>query len=145
MLNKKLLLVFFCVFLSIMLISVGCRRHASVEDKMDRMLHYLTDDLNLTADQDTFLQSFKFDMIERINKIKSLHKAVRNEVREQLKSDVMDQDKLKTEVSFVRSEIDETITFVISSLAEFHQTLTKEQKELLVKKIDELKKLHGCD
>jgi len=46
MLNKRLFFTFFCVFLSIALISVGCKRHVSAEDKVDRMIHYLTDDLN---------------------------------------------------------------------------------------------------
>jgi len=84
-------------------------------------------------------------MTGRINKVKTLHKSLRNEVLEQVKSDVMDQDKLNAEVSFVRMEIDGTITFVISSMAEFHQTLTEDQKERLIEKIEDLRKLHGCD
>lgn len=145
MLNKRLFFTFFCVFLSIALISVGCKRHVSAENKVDRMIHYLTDDLNLTAEQEALLQNFTSDMTGRINKVKTLHKSLRNEVLEQVKSDIMDQDKLNAEVSFVRMEIDETITFVISSMAEFHQTLTEEQKERLIEKIEDLRKLHGCD
>ncbi len=145
MLNKRLFVVFFCVFLSIALITVGCRRHASTGDKVERMIHYLTDDLSLTAEQEDILQNFKSDLVERMKKVKATHRSLRNEVLLQVKSDAMDQEKLKTEVSFVRSEIDETITFVISNMAEFHQTLTTEQKGLLVEKIEGLRKLHGCD
>jgi polyhydroxyalkanoate synthesis regulator phasin len=145
MLNKRLFLVFICVFLSLALIVIGCRRYATTEDKVKRITHYLTDDMSLTAEQEGILQNFTSDLTERIKKVKISHKELRNELIEQIRSDVMDQDKVKEEVSFVRSEIDETITFAISGIAEFHQTFTKDQKERLIEKIEGLRKLHGCD
>jgi hypothetical protein len=145
MVNKRLFLVFFCVVLSVGLIVTSCRRHITTEDKVDRIANYLTDDLNLNTEQEDILQHFKASLIERINRIKTSHKAFRGEMLEEIRSDVMDREHLMGEVSLIRSEIDDTITFAVSGIAEFHQTLTKDQKEILVKKIEGLRKLHGCD
>ena len=145
MVNKRLILVFFCAVLSVALIVTGCRRHITTADKVDRIANYLTDDLNLNTEQEEILQGFKAGLVERVNRIKASHKVFRGEMLEQIRGDVMDQEHLMGEVSLIRSEIDDTIAFAISGVAELHQTLTKDQKELLVKKIEGLRKLHGCD
>jgi len=130
------------VFLALAIGFTGCKRHASPEEKMDRIMDYLTDDLNLTFEQNDMLERFKNDFKDRIIAIKSAKELARKEIFTQLKSDTIDQEKLMESISGVRTEIDEMIPVMISSLAEFHKTLSAEQKAKLVEELEDLKKLH---
>lgn len=142
MLNKRFGIIGLIIFLSLAVCFAGCRRHSTPEEKMDRIITYLTDDLNLTAEQNEILDRLKKDVSNRIIEIKSSRDILKNEILIQLKSDSMDQEKIREAVSGVRSEFDELIPLMISTLAEFHKTLTIEQKTSLVKKLEDLEKLH---
>jgi uncharacterized membrane protein len=142
MLNKQFGIIGFIFFLSLIVGFTGCKRHATPGEKMDRIIAYLTGDLNLTPEQTEMLDRFKNDFKNRIIEIKSAKELVKNEVFIQLKSDNINQEKLLEAISGVRTEVDEMIPVIISNLAEFHKTLSPEQRSKLIEQLEDLKKLH---
>jgi len=145
MLIKKRYIVVFAVLLTFVAVYVGCKHHASPDEKIDRFLSYLTDDMDLTPKQGEMLNQFKTDLKARFIKIRSEKKQTRNEIFNQLKSETMDQQKVTDAVAGVKTEIDKMIPFMISRIAEFHGTLTEDQRNHLVEKLEGLRKLHGGD
>ncbi|MBA4366392.1 MAG: hypothetical protein C0403_02000 [Desulfobacterium sp.] len=144
MLNKQFGIIGFIVLLSLTVFFTGCKHHETPEEKMDRIIAYLTDDLDLTSEQNEILTQFKKQFTNRVIKINSAKEVLKNEVLIQLKSDSIDQEKIKEPITGIRAEFDELIPVMISTLAEFHKTLSIEQRTNLVKKLEDLQKLH-CD
>jgi Spy/CpxP family protein refolding chaperone len=60
----------------------------------------------------------------------------------QLRSEEIDQVRVKDLIAEHRAKMDEIVDLVVTRLSEFHQTLTPEQKEKLVAKIETFKKWH---
>ena len=67
------------------------------------------------------------------------------ELAAQLRSEEIDQDRIKAMVTERRVKMEELIDLGIERLAEFHKTLTPEQREKLVAKLESFKKWHGHD
>jgi hypothetical protein len=69
--------------------------------------------------------------------------AMHSELIAQLRSEEIDQDRLKSMVTSHRIKMEELIDLAIAKLAEFHKTLSPEQREKLVAKLESFKKWHG--
>ena len=69
--------------------------------------------------------------------------SMREELVAQLRSEEIDQERVKTLVAEHRAKMDEIVDLIVVRLAEFHKTLTPEQKEKLITKIETFKKWHG--
>jgi len=65
------------------------------------------------------------------------------EIVAQLGSEEINQERLKVLIAERRSQMDEFIDLALARLAEFHKTLTPEQRAKLVAKIETFKKWHG--
>ena len=63
----------------------------------------------------------------------------------QLRSEEIDQVRVKALVVEHRTKMDEMVDLTIARLAEFHRTLTPEQKDKLISKIETFKKWHHRD
>jgi Spy/CpxP family protein refolding chaperone len=61
----------------------------------------------------------------------------------QLRSEEIDQELVKARIAEHRAKMDHIIDLLVVRLAEFHKTLTPEQKEKLVAKLETFKKWHG--
>jgi Spy/CpxP family protein refolding chaperone len=66
-----------------------------------------------------------------------------SELITQLRSEEIDQGRLKAMVTDHKNIMEELIDIGIVRLAEFHKTLTPEQREKLVAKLESFKKWHG--
>ncbi len=123
---------------------VGCRHHfGSHEARAEKTIRYLTDELILTEPQQAMLKSFKDEMLKKredAHQCRQKNKAV---IMEELKKDTVDQESLMNIYTEHKPKIDELATFVISSLAEFHETLTPEQKSTLIDKLETFDKWHS--
>lgn len=122
--------------------AAGCRHHATPAEKMDRVIGFLFDDLNLTAEQQGLLANYKSDILADLKNVRSAHDRAREEIMAQIGSEVMDQEQVLNVIGDVRTEIDELISLTVSRMAEFHKTLTAEQKQQLIQKLESLRKLH---
>jgi len=143
---KKKRLVVICIIALLALGSVvsGCRHHKTPEEKMDRVIEYLTDDMNLTAEQIELLDKLTADLIIEFEDVHMAKKGAHDIIIEQIKSDVMDQQEVMSAIEGVRAEIGDALGVAVNRLADFHQTLSPEQKAQLIDELEDLKKLHGC-
>jgi protein CpxP len=144
MTKKQFFIAGMVALLALGSVASGCRHHSTPEEKMDRVIEYLTDDMNLTGEQIEMLDKLKGDLILEIEDIHTVKKGAHDIIISQIKSDVMDQQQVMSAIDSVRTEIDDAIAVAVSRLADFHQTLTPEQKAQLIEQLDDLKKLHGC-
>ena len=141
--RKRILIGLTATLLCLMVVVAGCRHHATPREKLDRVVDYLTDDLDLTPDQTEILDRLKDDVAAQIVKAKSAKEQARYQVMAEIKSNAIDQEKVMAAIDGVRSEIDVVIKLVVARVAEFHSTLTPEQRDELVDKLEDLHKLHG--
>ncbi|MFZ5572273.1 MAG: Spy/CpxP family protein refolding chaperone [Thermodesulfobacteriota bacterium] len=142
MANKKWIMTGIAVLAILAAAAAGCRHHATPEQKMDRVMEFLFDDLNLTPEQQEILDDSKADILVDLKSMRSAHRRAREEIMAQIGAEVMDQERVLEAIAGVRTEIDGLISLAVSRLADFHKTLTVEQKQQLVEKLESLRKLH---
>ena len=71
--------------------------------------------------------------------------SMREEFVAQLRSEEIDEVRVKAVIAEHRAQMDEVVDLIVDRLSEFHKTLTPEQKEKLVAKIETFKKWHHRD
>ena len=122
----------------------GCRRH-SPHQKAEFMVDYVSETLNLNESQKEHLDQIKDELLEKGMQMRADKAAMHGELVAQLRSEDIDQDRLKAMVTEHRVKMEALIDLGIDRLAEFHKTLTAEQREKLVAKLESFKKWHGHD
>jgi Spy/CpxP family protein refolding chaperone len=123
----------------------GCRKHASgMHGEM--AIDYLTESLDLDEAQQDQLQRYRNEIMQQAMQMRSGKKQIMDELAVQVKSEVVDRQKLKDAVAQHRVQMVSMIDLVINRLADFHSTLSPEQKEKLVTKLEKFEKWHhnGC-
>ena len=120
----------------------GCRRH-SPHQKAEFMVDYVSETLDLSESQKAHLDQIKDELIEKGIQMRSDKAAMHSELIAQLRSEEIEQERLKAMVTEHRVKMEEMIDLAIVKLAEFHKTLTPEQREKLVAKLESFKKWHG--
>ena len=120
----------------------GCRRH-SPEHKAEFMVDYVAETLDLNDEQRAHLDQIKDEMLDKAMEMREDKKTMHTELLAQLKSPQIEKDRLKDMVAEHRIKMEKLIDLGIDRLAEFHQTLTPEQREKAVAKLESFKKWHG--
>ena len=142
MLKKGLKLSLIAVLLAGIVGFAGCRRH-SPQHKAEFMIDYVSETLDLNDSQKVHLDQIKDELLEKGVEMHADRAAMHSELVAQLRSEAIDQDRLKAMVAERRARMDELIDLGIVRLVEFHKTLTAEQREKLVAKLESFKKWHG--
>ena len=122
----------------------GCRRH-SPDQKAEFMMDYVSETLDLNESQKAHLDQIKDELLEKGLQMHTDKAAMHDELVAQLRSEEIDQDRLKAMITEHRVKMEALIDLGIVRLAEFHKTLTPEQREKLVAKLETFKKWHGHD
>ena len=122
----------------------GCRRH-SHGHKAEFMVDYISETLDLNESQQAQLDQIKDALMEKARLMHADKESMREELVTQLRSEEIDQVRVKAVIAEHREKIDEIIDLIVVRLAEFHKTLTPEQKEKLIAKIETFKKWHHRD
>jgi len=120
----------------------GCRRH-SPHQKAEFMVDYVSETLDLNESQRAHLDQIKDELVEKGLQMRSDKAAMHSELVAQLRSEAIDQERLKAMVTDHRVKMEQLIDLGILRLAEFHKTLTPQQREKLVAKLESFKKWHG--
>jgi Spy/CpxP family protein refolding chaperone len=120
----------------------GCRRHSHAH-KAEFMVDYISDTLDLTESQQEQLNRIKDELMEKAQQMHSNKESMHAELVTQLRSEEIDQALVKAKIAEHRARMDDIIDLIVVRLAEFHKTLTPEQKEKLIAKIETFKKWHG--
>ena len=142
MVKKGLYLSIIVVFLISVAGLAGCRRH-SPHQKAEFMVDYVSETLDLNESQKEHLDQIKEELLEKGSRMHADKAAMHSELVSQLRSEEIDQERLKAMVTEHRVKMEEMIDLAIVKLAEFHKTLTPEQREKLVAKLESFKKWHG--
>ena len=144
MVKKGLYLSIIAVLLLGVVGLAGCRRH-SPGQKAEFMVDYVSEALDLNESQQAHLDQIKDDLLEKGMQMRADKAAMHGVLVAQLRSEEIDQDRLKAMVTEHRVKMEALIDLGIDRLAEFHKTLTAEQREKLVAKLESFKKWHGHD
>jgi len=122
----------------------GCRRH-SHGHKAEFMVDYISEALDLSESQQAQLDQIKDELMAKAKGMHADKESLHEELVTQLRSEEIDQVRVKAVIAEHREKMDEIIDLVVVHLAEFHKTLTAEQKEKLIAKIETFKKWHHRD
>jgi len=101
--------------------------------------------LDLNESQQAQLDQIKDELMAKAKGMHADKESLHEELVTQLRSEEIDQVRVKAVVAEHREKMDEIIDLVVVRLAEFHKTLTAEQKEKLIAKIETFKKWHHRD
>jgi len=122
----------------------GCRRHSHAH-KAEFVVDYISETLDLNESQQAQLDQIKDELMAKAQQMHADKESMHGESVAQLRSEEIDQERVKALIAAHRAKMDEIIDLVVVRLAEFHKTLTPEQKEKLIAKIETFKKWHQRD
>ena len=120
----------------------GCRRHSHAH-KAEFMVDYISETLDLTESQQEQLNQIKDEVMAEAKEMHANKESMHAELVAQLRSEEIDQTLVKARIAEHRAKMDHIIDLLVVRIAEFHRTLTPEQKEKLVAKLETFKKWHG--
>ena len=144
MIKKGLYISLIGMLISGVALFSGCRRH-SHSHKAEFMVDYISETLDLNESQQAQLDQIKNELLAKAQGMHADKESMGEELVAQLRSEEIDQVRVKTLVAEHRAKMDEIVDLIVVRLAEFHKTLTPEQKEKLIAKIETFKKWHDRD
>ena len=144
MLKKGLYILLIGMLISGVALFSGCRRH-SHGHKAEFMVDYISETLDLNESQQVQLDQIKDELMAKAQLMHADKESMHAELVAQLRSEEIDQMRVKAVIAEHRAQMDEIVDLIVVRLAEFHKTLTPEQKEKLISKIETFKKWHHRD
>jgi len=120
----------------------GCRRSSGAH-KAAFIVDYISETLDLDDSQQALLNQIKDELMAKAGQMRADRASMHGELVAQLRSEEIDQARVKDLIAEHRAKMDEIIDLIVVRLAEFHKTLSPEQKEKLIAKIETFKKWHG--
>ena len=144
MINKGLYILLIGMLVSGAALFSGCRRH-SHGHKAEFIVDYISETLDLNDSQQAQLDQIKDELMEKAQLMHADKASMHAELVAQLRSAEIDQELVKAKIAEHRAKMDEIVDLIVIRLAEFHKTLTAEQKEKLIAKIETFKKWHHRD
>ena len=144
MVRKGLYILLIGMLISGVALFSGCRRH-SHGHKAEFMVDYISEALDLNESQQAQLDQIKDELMAKAKGMHADKESLHEELVTQLRSKEIDQVRVMAVIAEHREKMDEIIDLVVVRLAEFHKTLTAEQKEKLIAKIETFKKWHHRD
>ena len=135
MVKKGLSIALICVFISGALIFTGCRA-GSHQGKVEFMVDYIAETLDLTDPQREQLDGIKEEFMAKAKEMHAQKEAMHAEFMAELRKDQIDQVKIRELIAQKREQMDEIIELAVTNLVEFHKTLSLEQREKLVAKLE---------
>ena len=144
MLKKGLYFLLIGMLISGVALFSGCRRH-SHGHKAEFMVDYISETLDLNESQQVQLDQIKDELMAKAQQMHADKESMHAELVAQLRSEEIDQMRVKAVIAEHRAQMDEIVDLIVVRLAEFHKTLTPEQKEKLISKIETFKKWHHRD
>ncbi len=120
---------------------IGCR-HEGPQRGAAFMMDYLTEALDLDEAQQAKAAAYKDEILAKVLAMRSENKQMHDEIKAQLGSEEIDTTRVKEIVAGHRAKMDEVIDLVVDRVADFHRTLSPEQRAKLVEKLEKFDKWH---
>jgi Spy/CpxP family protein refolding chaperone len=106
----------------------GCRPHGHGRGA-EFAVDYVTEVLDLTETQEQQLNQIKEELMEKGEQMRANKAKYHDEIVAQLRSEEIDQTRVKTIIAEHRAQMDELIDLMVVRFSEFHRTWTPEQKD----------------
>jgi protein CpxP len=127
------------VFLIVPFVSAGCG-YRTPEKRADYIVKKITKGLDLNEAQQKQLETTKVEFLAKGQEMRTTHQSMKKELKQQLSSDKIDQTALLKIYADNKLKMDEIVFLFTERLAEFHSTLSPEQKTKLIAKLDKFEK-----
>lgn len=135
MVKKGLTISLICVFISAALVFTGCRSH-SAHGKAEFMVDYIAETLDLKDPQRAQLDEIKEEFLAKAKEMHAKKEAMHAELMAELRKEEIDQQRMKELIAQKQEQMAEIMDLAVVRLADFHRTLTPDQKEKLVAKLE---------
>jgi Spy/CpxP family protein refolding chaperone len=99
------------------------------------MVDYIAETLDLTDQQRAQLDGIKEEFVAKAEAMRADKKAMHDAFMTELRKAEIDPQRLKGLIAQKQEQLTEILDLAVTRLAEFHSTLTPEQKEKLVAKL----------
>ena len=142
MVKKGLTIALICVFISGVLVFTGCRSH-SHQGKVEFMVDYIAETLDLTDPQREQLNGIKDEFMAKAEVMHAQKEAMHDQFMAELRKEEISRENLNDLIAQKRANMDEFINLALARLVEFHKTLSPEQREKLVAKIEYFHEKHN--
>lgn len=107
------------------------------------MVDYVSETLDLNDSQKDQLNQIKDEVMDKARQMHANKESMGEELVAQLRREEIDKVRVREMIAEHRAQMDEVVDLLVDRLAEFHKTLTPEQKDKLIAKIETFKKWHG--
>ena len=141
MVKKALTISLICAFIVGALVFNGCRSH-SANHKAEFMVDYISETLDLNESQKAQLDGIKEEFLEKAKEMHAKREAMHAEFKTELLKETIDKQRVKELIDQKRAQMTEVVDLAVDRLAEFHSTLTQEQREKLVAKLEYFHEKH---
>ena len=141
MLKKGLTIALICVFISGALIFTGCRS-GSHQGKAEFMIDYIAETLDLTDEQRAQLDGIKDEFIAKAGEMHAQKEAMHDAFMAELRKAEINRENLNNLIDQKRAQMDDFVNLALDRLVEFHRTLSPEQREKLIAKIEYFHEKH---
>jgi Spy/CpxP family protein refolding chaperone len=135
MLKKGLIIATIGVFIAVALLLSGCRPDSD-QHKAEFMVDYIAETLDLTDQQRVQLEGIKEEFVAKAEILRADRKAMHDAFMVELRKEEIDPQRLKELIAQKQAQMSEIFDLAVTRLAEFHRTLTPEQREKLVAKLE---------
>jgi Spy/CpxP family protein refolding chaperone len=113
----------------------GCH-HRGGHRGADFMVDYMTEVLDLTAAQEEMADAFKNEILAEAKEMHAEKKQMHAEIKAQLGSESIDTERVKALLVEHRKGMETVMDLAVDRIAEFHATLSPEQRAKLIKKLE---------
>ncbi len=120
---------------------VGCQ-HGGGHRGADFMVDYMTEVLDLTEDQEAMADAFKIEILAKAKEMHADKKQMHAEIKTQLSSEAIDTEHVKALMIEHRKGMEVVANMAVDRIAEFHATLSPDQRAKLIKKLDKWQDRH---
>lgn len=121
----------------------GCRHGHDRGSHLDFAIDYLEEILDLNPGQKTQLDAIRQELLAQSETLRESRKKMHPLFKEQLGSERIDTAAVKEAIGEHRRQLDQMIELAIDRLTEFHATLSPEQRQKLVAKLEKMETWHA--
>ena len=118
---------------------VGCH-HRGGHRGADFMVDYMTEVLDLTEDQEEMADAYKNEILAKAKEMRADKQQIHAEIKAQLGSEEIDTERVKALMVEHRQGMEVVMNLAVERIAEFHATLSPEQRAKLVAKLEKWEK-----
>jgi Spy/CpxP family protein refolding chaperone len=127
-----------------LLLSGGCRHgHYNKDSHIEFVIDYLDEVLDLDPTQQALLAEIKKELAAKHIALLDSREKMHPLIKQQLTADRIDTTVVKEAIGEHRRQLDQIIDLAVDRFAEFHASLTPEQRQKLIAKLEKMKKWHA--